>query len=331
MRAAAEAGAIVAPPVPVSCPSTMEIAEVAMRHQRRIDLIEAPSNLGLRPPAVGKEPGTRLAPEALRAAGLHQLLAARSELRVAPPRYDPDDARTTNIRNMQNISVYSRMLATEIGASLQAAGFPLVIGGDCSILLGAGVALKRLGNYGLIFIDGHTDFFLPEQSASGGAAGMDLALATGWGPQFLTNIDGLRPYFRPLDVLLMGNRDFDERPSGAIPNPEASGMDYWDLPRLRQRGIPIAVSECLRALTRRAIDGFWIHLDVDALDDAIMPAVDSRQPGGLSWQELECIVEGALATGHAVGMEVTIFDPDLDSTGSVAVELARNIACWFGS
>ena len=159
---------------------------------------------------------------------------------------------------------------------------------------------------------------------------MDLALATGWGPQSLTNIDGMKPYFEPQNVLLLGNRDFEERPTAAIPTAESSSMDYWDLGRLRQWGVTTTVSERLSVLARRSIDGFWIHLDVDALDDAIMPAVDSRQPGGLSWEEIGQIMKGALATGHAAGMEITIFDPELDTNGSVATELARNIARWFG-
>jgi arginase len=257
------------------------------------------------------------------------MLGARSLRRVTPARYAADEGRSSNIRNIQNISSYARLLAAEIGASVQSDGFPLVIGGDCSIVLGAGLALKRIGNYGLIFIDGHTDFFLPEQSATGGAAGMDLALVTGWGPQILTNIDGMKPYFEAHNVLLMGNRDFEPRPRGAIPSPESSGMDYWDLLRLRQGDMAATVSERLSHWTRQTLDGFWVHLDVDALDDAIMPAVDSRQADGLSWHEIGDIMAMALSTGRAVGMEITIFDPDLDPDGSLAGELARNVARWF--
>jgi hypothetical protein len=66
------------------------------------------------------------------------------------------------------------------------------------------------------------------------------------------------------------------------------------------------------------VDGFWIHLDADVLDDAIMSAVDSRQPGGLSHSELVELLRGLLRSGLAVGMEVTIFDPELDPTGEIA-------------
>jgi len=27
-------------------------------------------------------------------------------------------------------------------------------------------------------------------------------------------------------------------------------------------------------------ESYWIHVDADVLDDAVMPAVDYRQPGG---------------------------------------------------
>ena len=34
------------------------------------------------------------------------------------------------------------------------------------------------------------------------------------------------------------------------------------------------------------LEGFWIHLDVDVLDDELMPAVDYRMKGGLTFVEL---------------------------------------------
>ena len=300
-----------------------------MHRSRQIDLIEAPSDLGLKPPAPGRVPGARRAPEALRAAGLHEMLALRSVRTVEPPHYHPDEARVINVRNMQAIADYSRTLAAEIGNVRQDNGFPLLIGGDCSVLLGARLALKRGGTSGLVFIDGHTDFFVPEQSGTGGAAGMDLALATGWGSQTLTNIDGMSPCFEPCNVLLLGNRDFERPPPGDIPTAAESGMDYWDLPSLRRKGTVETASTRLNALARRPVDGIWVHLDVDALDDAIMPAVDSRQPDGLSWEEMGAILGAAFATGKIAGMEITIFDPDLDSNGTIASDLVRNIVQWL--
>lgn len=48
------------------------------------------------------------------------------------------------------------------GEVLDAGDVPIVLGGDCSILLGNLLALRRRGRHGLLFIDGHADFYQPE-------------------------------------------------------------------------------------------------------------------------------------------------------------------------
>jgi arginase len=82
--------------------------------------------------------------------------------------------------------------------------------------------------------------------------------------------------------------------------------------------------DALARLVRSDLDGVWIHLDCDALDDAVMPAVDYRLPDGLRWDELQAVLGAAIATGAVVGIEVTIFNPALDPDGSIARAL---VAC----
>ena len=79
------------------------------------------------------------------------------------------------------------------------------------------------------------------------------------------------------------------------------------------------------------VEGFWIHLDADVLDDRIMPAVDSRQPDGLSYAELVELLETLLSSDLAVGAQVTIFDPELDPTGEIAEGFASAIVRAFSS
>ncbi len=52
-----------------------------------------------------------------------------------------------------------------------------MLGGDCSILLGKMLALRRRGRHGLLFIDGRADFYQPQAEPNGEAPSMDLALA----------------------------------------------------------------------------------------------------------------------------------------------------------
>src|SRR5690606_37367128 len=98
------------------------------------------------------------------------------------------------------------------------------------------------------------------------------------------------------------------------------------LDAIRRRGIASAAQEAVGHVARPGLAGFWIHVDADCLDDAIMPAVDYRLPGGLSALELETVLRAALATGRAVGMEVTIYNPALDTGGAAGRILGTILA-----
>jgi arginase len=242
--------------------------------------------------------------------------------------YQPDDHRSVNIRNMQTIALHAVQLADAIEEERRAGRFVLVLGGDCSLLVGATLANARLGQAGLIFIDGHTDFYLPEQSGTGGAAGMDLALVTGWGPQALVDLEGRRPLVNPRRVSALGNRDFETRMAADLPAIEHALGCYLPLPEMRRLG---ALEAMRYALEAASPDGepYWIHLDVDVLDGAIMPSVDSPQPGGLSAAELERILALAVA-GNAAGMQVTIYDPDRDPEGAAGALLVNLLVRALG-
>jgi arginase len=212
-----------------------------------------------------------------------------------------------------------------VGGVLDQGEFPVVLGGDCSILLGGMLALRRRGRFGLLFIDGHADFYNPEANPNGQAASMDLALATGRGPEAVTDIEGRRPLVQDPDVVVFGYRDSEEQAEYGS-QPLAPDIRAIDLTEIRRRGIEATVKDAIGHLKASgAPEGFWIHLDADVLDDAIMPAVDYRIPGGLSWDELGLTLRHAMDSGRAVGLEVTIYNPSLDSDGSSGKGLAETV------
>jgi arginase len=283
----------------------------------QIVVVDAPSNLGLRPPARGKEPGVRRLPDRLRAHRLLKRIDAADGGRIPAPPYDPTIDPTTGVRNAQAIASYSLQLAAAVQPIVSSGAFPLVLGGDCSVLLGPLLALRRQGRYGLCFIDGHLDLLTPETSASKGAAGMDLALAIGYGPDLLADLDGLRPLVQDSHVVALGYRGGTEG-YGALTEPATLPPLLWlPLTDVRNQGPGAAADAALSLFERARLQGFWIHLDVDVLDDAVMPAVDSRQPDGLSYEELSAVLRRLLLSPLAVGMEVTILDPDLDPDGRI--------------
>jgi arginase len=278
---------------------------------RQLTVLDAPSNLGLRPPAPDTVPGCYKAPWALRDAGLVRRLGAKDAGAVVPPRYVATWKPGDGVRNGPAIAAYARRLAERVAGIRADGGFPVLLGGDCSILLGPALALRRSGRYGLAYMDAHADFrHLGNSPHVGSAAGEDLALVTGRGDDYLTDIDELRPYVRDEDVIMLGVRDEED-----LREVSKSGLTFVP-------GNDIDLAKAKDVLVRDELDGFWIHVDADVLDPSVLPAVDSPTPGGLDAAQLTELLRGLLALPGAAGLEVTILDPDLDEDGSQAALLA---------
>ncbi|HWS50972.1 MAG TPA: arginase family protein [Microbacterium sp.] len=281
-----------------------------------IALVSAPTNLGLRPPRPGSVPGTAKAPEALREAGLHQAFLSRGAVDggvVLPGRYiDDDDSRPAGtIRNQDAVIDHARRLAHRLALLRGQGRAPLVLGGDCSLVIAAGLATRVTGGGGLVHVDGHTDFRHPGNSTSIGAlAGEDLAAAVGRHLPEVADIDGLGPYFDPAATAHVGCRRDDEELA------EVTETIALTIPA-DQIILHGATRAAARVQSTPGLShGFWLQIDVDVLDPAHMPAVDSPDPGGLAPQELVAFLE--LVAPRAWGASVTVFDPDLDPDGSHA-------------
>jgi arginase len=294
-----------------------------------IALVAAPTNLGLRPPQPSSVPGCAKAPEALREAGLHSRLVEAGAVDVGvvlSGRYvDDGDPAAGRVRNQDALVDHSRRLATRLEHLLAAGHSPLVLGGDCSLLVSAGLALRRHGRYGLVHIDGHTDFRHPGNSAVClSLAGEDLAAAVGRHWPAVADLDGLSPYFSAPDVVHIGCRDNDEHLA------ETRQLLGAVIParQVREDGVEGTARTARAVVGRGHLAGYWLHLDVDVLDPEHLPAVDSPDPGGLDPKELTALL-AALAPA-AVGAQVTVFDPDLDPDGRYAHLLTDVLATGLG-
>jgi arginase len=293
---------------------------LASRPRRELAVIEVPSALGLHPS------GVQDAPDALREAGLHRLLKPTEVIRVDVPPYSPARDTKTHMLNPVGISVLAMRVADRVQASIGHGRFPIVLGGDCSIVLGPLLALRRRGRYGLAFIDCHADFLHPYDEAIGEVASLELALATGRGPTVLSDLEGRRPLIRDEDVALIGYRAFGDNDHYLGEHVRDTAITIVDLPQLRELGIRRALKRVIAQLRKPEIEGFWVHLDVDVLDDTLMPAVDHHHPGGLTWKEAVIVLRSILQTPRVAGLDVTIFNPRLDPDGALANRLAALIA-----
>jgi arginase len=170
-----------------------------------------------------------------------------------------------------------------------------------------------------LFLDGHADFYQPEAEPKGEVASMELALATGRGPAVLSDLERLGPLVREDDVVAFGRRDALEAEASGSQRVEDTEIRLLDLAAIRAHGSAERANHSLQHLTRPGLPGFWMHLDADVLDDELMPAVDYRMPGGLSLEELTETLATHAGSKQARGLSITIFNPELDPEGAIAV------------
>lgn len=302
---------------------------VPMPGLRAVQPILAPSNLGLRPPQPGKQPGAWQAPDALMSAGLGERLASRPALALHRPAYSSKRQVGTSIRNGPGIRRYSNALADAVAGTMEAGAFPLVIGGDCSILLGCLLGARRHGRCGLVYVDGHSDFlhFEAERSRTplGAAAGMDLALATGRGEPLLARWPGVAwPLVRDHEVVQIGDRE-----AGGSDDMLPATIRRIDAKAALRLGPRLIDHQVAAHLHEQRIARAWIHLDLDVLDERVMPAVDSPGRPGFDFGFLRALLGDLLRHPEMEGMDVTIYDPDHDPDGVHASEIVECLADAF--
>ncbi len=298
-------------------------------HNKEVVYVSAPSNLGLKRKSYADKdgPGARKAPAVFEQFSFKERLGISRSYTIIPPAYSGEVDTKTGIRNLPELIDYSRQLAEVIRKIVSDNQFPIVIGGDCSILIGSMFALKQSGNYGLVHIDGHTDYAIAKISSStGGAAGMDLAIVTGVGDDAITNINQLKPYVAETNTGQFANRCYDKTFNG---NFYYTDIFSADLPLLREKGIVETASQFIDKLKKNKVDGIWLHVDADVLDSALMPAVDSPQEDGLSYDDLKILIKTFIKSGLVTGFQLTIYDPDLDPDRTIGKRLVDELVDLF--
>lgn len=303
---------------------------------RSIQLILAPSNLGLSPPARNVEPGTWQAPATLAAAGLAAAVRARGVTSLPRPHYQASAQAGTRIRNGHTLRRYLLDLAATVRSALAEGAFPLVIGGDCSLLLGGLYATRLSGGRGLVHVDGHSDFFhsLAEDPSGrlGAVAGMDLALATGRGEPLLTQWPGIAgPLVADRDAIQLGERNaFTPEFATYYRGLDRTVITRLTIQEVERVGIARASHAVIGRLQARHLEKVWLHVDLDVIDQAQMPAVDSPGTPGLSFTELGELLATVYASERIAGATVSNYDPSRDPHARCVQPIVNTLARAFG-
>ena len=289
-----------------------------------IALIGAPSSAGAR------RTGQDRAPAVLRSRGLVAALRAtgvdledRGDLPGIGFAPDPVHPRRQNLDRVVEMALRT---AGAVELALADARMPLVLGGDCTLTLGAlAGALRRQPRLGLVYFDGDVDLNTPDTTPSGIFDGMVMTHVLGRGEDRLAGLDGRRPLLREQAIVLFGYNVG----SGWIDPPElaaaeASRMARFPLEAIRDRAVE-AAAEALRRLRREA-DAILVHFDVDVMD---IPAADVPHPGALDPDAAFAALRAFVTDPACIGAVVTEFNPDHDPGGAHADRLVRGLATAF--
>jgi arginase len=284
---------------------------------RSIGLLGVPTN------SSGRIDGVARGPTALREEGLVGAIRRHADLHdygdVGLPDPSPKRDEETNIIDSKGLGVLVARVRDAVAPILDDGHLPLVIGGDCPLLLGCLAAASGRDRVGLLFVDGHEDAYLPAQSLTGEAADMELAFALGmadasWSPELATVL----PLVAPTDVRMLGARDAELLRAEGVPS-LSDRLALVDGDRLGADPARTAASACASLP-----DPWWFHLDLDVLSTEALPAVDYPQPGGLGWDELASVATTAIGA-HPHGWDITIYNPDLDPERIHARRIVRFI------
>jgi arginase len=267
----------------------------------------------------GTDRGEARAPAALRAAGLADRVDVDlGDAATAITSSRRDEA--TGVRALPDTIAAARALAATLADGIRAhpGRRPLILGGDCSLLLG--VFARAAGDTGLWFVDGHPDYLDASSSDTGETADLELALLTGDGPASLTGLGAAVPMVPARHVALIGHRTEGLDPASAA---EVARLpaDLFTLDAPTVLRDPAGAGRRAAAWAGRLGLPMWLHLDVDVVDPAVLPAVTYPQPGGPDLDQLAAVLAPLAAAPSLVGVSIADFRPDLDPDGGYAARL----------
>ena len=264
--------------------------------------------------SVGRAGGTEHGPAALRERDLVARVGAEDlgdlDVVIRGDARDPE----TGVVGIAGVLATTTAVRAAVHEAVSGGRRPLLLGGCCALVPGALAGLRdAVGALGVAYVDGHVDVYDGRSSPTGEAADMPMGVAFGLGPDSWVQAAG-GPSAAPADVIVLGARDPEEEADIAeLRAGRLAAIEVLGPHELRAEGPAAAAS---RSAARLSAAPFWIHLDVDVLDERAMPATDYLMPGGLVWDELAALLQSLCASPAFAGLSLGCVNPEKDPDGT---------------
>ncbi|MGL1891102.1 MAG: arginase [Spirochaetaceae bacterium] len=290
---------------------------------KKIGLIGVPQDVG------ASKKGVDMGPGAIRVAGLiSRLRGLGHEVKdfgtvdcYTVDQFDSIDPDNIGLNYLDIIMDTCTLLKTRVELIIDSGYMPLILGGDHSISIGSMAGLKKIhgGNTGVIWIDAHGDFNLPETSPTGNIHGMPLAIATGRGNKDLLSL-GPSPTAIEENCVIIAAREIDSNEAKLL---KSTNVTVFTMMDIMKRGITEITEEAIKIATKD-VDHVHVSFDVDSLDPKEAPGTGTRVPGGLHFREVALLLEAISKCNKVSSFELVEVNPALDiynQTAELAVEL----------
>jgi arginase len=292
----------------------------------RISLIGAPTDVG-----AGSR-GASMGPEALRVAGLQDALEGQGlevvdRGNLSGP-HNPWQPASAGYRHLPEVVAWNQAVHDAVLAELQAGRLPILLGGDHSLGFGSIAAVARHCRAAgrklrVLWLDAHADFNTSVLTPSGNVHGMPVACLCGHGPRELLEIGATVPAIQPKWLRQIGIRSVDAGEKRFV---HQVGLEVFDMRYIDEMGMRHTMELALATLDAQT--HLHVSFDVDFLDPAIAPGVDTVVPGGPNYREAQLCMEMIADTQRLASLDVMELNPALDvrnATARLAVDLIESL------
>jgi len=267
--------------------------------------------------------GQELAPDALRAAGLTDRLI-QAGLSVTDSGNLPGavfavDRAAPAARNLAAVARVAGDVADAVAEAVAAGRLPLLLGGDCTITIGAVAGLRRCHpGGGLVYLDGDADVGVPGDGGSGILDSMGISHLLGRGAPELAGLGGTVPLLQPGGLAILGS-DPRETTDAEREFLAQAGVSFQEAPAFVAD--PAAAAERALAAVTAASPRFLVHFDIDVVDSGDLPLGNFPHYGsGVLLDHAVAAVRVLRSHPAFAGLVLTEVNPTHDPAGS---ELGR--------
>ncbi len=295
-----------------------------------VHILEVPLDYG------GRRHGSDMGPSAIRLAGIrskieslgHKVISDNDPVHTVPQEY-AEIGDNPKAKYLKPIVESCTEMAERVESIVNNGEFPLILGGDHSIVMGSLAGLsaaykkdnKRLG---VLYVDAHGDFNTPETSPTGNIHGECLAASAGYGIEELVNLYYEGAKVDPHNICYVGCRDLDENEKKLM---HEAGVTVFTMSDIDRHGFSEVVKR-VKLFFKTHCDVVHISFDMDSLDPSIAPGTGVPVPGGMVYREGLLLMEEMNSLNMVGSMEIVEVNPILDvrnDTAAMAVALAARL------